>query len=53
MTTATLDDFDLDIQLGVLDPHRIATPEMLTTRSNPHSEPCCTDWNCPTDVCPS
>lgn len=43
MPTATLDDFDLDIQVGILDRQLIAAPELVTTRSSPRSEPCCDD----------
>jgi hypothetical protein len=47
MTTATIDEFDLDIQVGVIDPAQVFTPLMGT--SSPHSEPCCSDWTCPVD----
>lgn len=47
MPTATIDDFDLDIQLGPLDPHRLNQPMMTGTR--PDSEPCCTEWKCSDD----
>ncbi|MEU0093287.1 hypothetical protein [Kribbella sp. NPDC006257] len=51
MPTATIDDFDLDIRLEAIDPHRVSAPKMGT--SNPHSEPCCSDWTCPIDCKPT
>ncbi|WP_344158570.1 hypothetical protein [Kribbella yunnanensis] len=50
MSTATLDEFDLDIRLEVIDSQRIGTPMMATSR--PWSEPCCSH-SCPIECKPS